>query len=187
MKAPLLHPLLLALAAACAPMTASREPAHYPALPPSATSASALTFEPASALSATTPNCRATEPSLDNALDDDCDGRVDGADPAAPLWLALAYPRAAALQLSWQASEQAPVAITLPACADDAAFCTVKLGAETFPHGTHTLLVQATEVGASALPSALLVSVQAQGKATAYLLRIEHTGEPRAVGRLLSP
>jgi hypothetical protein len=179
--------LLLVLASACAPIAASREPAHYPALSTSATNASAPTFEPAPELSATTPNCRAAEPSLDNALDDDCDGRVDGASATAPLWLALAYPRASALQLSWQGSDQATAPIQQPACAEDAAFCTVRLGAETFPHGTHTLLVQATDVGASALPSSLLVSVQAQGKATAYLLRIEHTGEPSAVGRLLNP
>jgi len=178
--------LLLPLLVACAPASASREPAHYSSLSKSSATPTAAAFEPAPELVPAPLGCRDQEPALANALDDDCDGRIDGAD--ATLALVLAYPRTAALQLSWQSGEQAPASLTAPPiCAENAAFCTVRLGAETLPHGAHTLLVQATDEGAASLPSSLLVSVQAQGKAAAYLLRIESAGAPRVVGRLLNP
>lgn len=182
--------LLVCLLAACAPAAPSREPPRYPtrsAVTSRDEAANAPRFEAAPELVATTFACRAGERSPANALDDDCDGSIDGATTDA-LLLAVAYPRSAALELALQAADQpAPLPLDTTPCPAVAPFCTMHLRSETLAPGKYTLVVRSTDTSAASLPSSLLVSVQSRGKVSAYLLRIEHANEIATVGSLAIP
>lgn len=182
--------LLVCLLAACAPAAPSREPPRYPTRPAAtsrAPSAHAPTFEAAPELVTTTFACRAEERSPANALDDDCDGNIDG-DTSDGLLLAIAYPRSAALELALQTADQpAPQPVDAAPCPERAPFCTTHLRSETLAPGKYTLVARSTDTSAASLPSSLLVSVQSQGKVSAYLLRIERVDEVATVGWLAIP
>jgi hypothetical protein len=185
------HLALLLLAAAlslgaCADRTTSRTPLRYPPLPNSARSdAPPATFTPDGALTPIALACRATEPSIANALDDDCDGRIDGADDGA-LAIALAYPRGSALRLVLQ-GPRGRSDVTAEPCAETQTFCTVRIRAEQLVHGRQTLLARGEASAESEAPSPLVVSVQARGKVTAYIVALTALEQERALGEIALP
>jgi hypothetical protein len=184
--APLAACCLAACLAACT-AAASREPLHYPPLPAQSSGSSlAPAFVPAPELAALSLTCTAEEPVLENALDDDCDGKLDGVANDGSLLVALAYPRGAALRFWLQEGERDPTPLALPACAEANSFCVVRLDTKSLPHGQHHLLVQATAESA-ALPSSVVVSASTQGKLGTYLLRLDEAGPPRRLGQLANP
>ncbi len=100
-----MNALRLASALACVGCAAGPAnvpaPSSLPALPRASTEPA--TFDPAPALLPLPLACRAAELSLANALDDDCDGHIDGLTEGDGLVLALAYPRATPPELALRA------------------------------------------------------------------------------------
>lgn len=188
MQPHLVHLLLAAALSlgACADRTTSRAPLHYPPLPngPSGSTQPA-TFAPDGALTPVMLACRAAEPSLANALDDDCDGRVDGADDRA-LAIALAYPRGSAVRLALQGPRGRSDVAARP-CDAPQPFCTVHIRADQLVRGRQTLLVRREKSAESEAPSPLVVSVQARGKVTAYIVDLSALEQERALGEIALP
>ena len=159
--------ILALLLGACAsgPSTAPR---HYPSLPaPGAPApAAAAAFAPSAELQPLASACRAREPTLANALDDDCNGRIDGI--AGPLALALAYPKEAAFALALRRGDdgQPERALGPAVCDADAAFCTLRVDADALAGGPYALIARQ---GAGAARGALVVAVQARGAAATYI------------------
>ena len=177
----------LLIACASGPSTAPR---HYPALP-SAGQAVAITaaFEPGPALRAYAVSCRPSEPALDNALDDDCDGRIDAAaadSDAAQLAIALAYPRVTAFSFALREQGKSERPVAAPTCAETSAFCTLRLGAGELGSGRPELIARRVDPAQPA--AALLISVQAGGKVSSYIAPPRPPEQTeQALGRVAAP
>jgi hypothetical protein len=170
---------LLALLLGCAPAAASREPPRYAPLPAAPTQ-SGPSFTPAAALVPIALACRGDESELANALDDDCDGKVDDRHTPSALTVALAHPRSATLRFALQSDDGSNTALPSP-CEGDGPYCVLYVSVEALPKGG-TLTVQAQQ-GA---PASVLVSASAGARAHTYLLRIDaEAAQP--IGRLAKP
>ena len=160
-------------------------PLHYPALPSAGQAvAVASVFEPGPTLRAFAPSCRPSEPPLANALDDDCDGRVDGA--AAELAIALAYPRTTGFSFALREAGKGERALAQPACDRASAFCTLRLGPAELGAGHPELVVRRSDPAQPA--ASVLISVQTAGKVSSYIAP-PHSPEqtPQALGRIAAP
>ena len=174
------------LLAGCATHGASKEPLRYPPMPPkSSGSTVAPAFVASSDLTTFTLACRPAESAAPNALDDDCDGGIDGT-KVDELVVALAYPRAAALRISLRGSDGAEAATASP-CAEHEAVCIVRFAASSLPHGQYELSIESSEASRAALPSAVAVSAGVGGKVQTYSARVETAGETKRLGQLLNP
>lgn len=171
---------LLALLVGCAPAAASREPPRYEPLPAAATPAGP-SFTPDPALLPITLACHAQESELVNALDDDCDGKVDDRQTPSALTLALAHARSAALRFALQTDDGKKLPLSSP-CEEAAAYCVLYVSVAELPHAG-TLVVESE---AGALPASVLVSASAGARAHAYLLRID-AAAAQPIGRLAKP
>jgi hypothetical protein len=186
-KASLLALLTCATCAACAPHPVG-EPLRYPALP-SAPSASTEqpAFDPAPGLARSPLSCRDTELPLPNALDDDCNGQVDGAPADEPLLLVLAYPQAAAIALFSRGDDEKEQALTAADCNAESAYCTVQLATSKLTRGRHALLARRADGDTSSQPTSVVVSIQSRGKVTTYLARLEAGSAELPLGQLALP
>ncbi|MDB4985106.1 MAG: hypothetical protein JWN04_284 [Myxococcaceae bacterium] len=178
---------LLALASAACASRPEPGAARYPALPSaSRADAGEPVFEPAAQLVALALACRSAELPGANALDDDCNGRIDDGlgdagtttDTASPddaLVLALSVPQTAALKLGLRSGTGAPLDLTPVDCSTESAFCTRRLSAAELPHGASRLSVDGSALDAAVPPPSVVLSVQSHGKVTTYVA-------PAAVG-----
>ena len=198
--------LMFALACACAsgfgacrpqPAPASvRYPALAKALPESPATASV--FEPAATLSLLTLSCRPHELPEANALDDDCNQRIDDglAGPGAPaigeaegdaVLLSLAYPQTAALKLGLRSNGDTTVDLTPSDCGSERAFCTVRFAVRQLAPGRHTLVANSAALAAGAEPPSVVVSVQSRGRVTTYLAPVPPGVQEQPLGQLALP
>ena len=132
-------------------------------------------------------SCRQREPELDNALDDDCDGRIDvhASEAADAFAVALAYPRSAALSFVLrEAKGERPVGA--PSCADGSGFCTVRLSARELGDGRTQLVARTSDPTQPA--ASVVISVQAAGKVSSYIAPPLPPGQTeRVLGRIAAP
>jgi hypothetical protein len=157
-------------------------PQHYPKLPSKA-GADGPAFAPDAALTPLALTCNAAEPTLANALDDDCDGKLDG-QPGEQL--ALAYPRASQLALALIDAGGTEHALAPATCDQPASFCAARVALAEVAPGTYALTAKRAD-GATAEASSVLVSVQSQGKVTAYLASLAADQPERVLGQLTVP
>ena len=131
--------------------------------------------------------CSEREPALANALDDDCDGRIDGVADDAALVVALAHPRAVPLRFFFRNAADGPESpLAASACEQSAPFCVLRIDTRPLRHGRHDLWVESAGESSATAEASLLVSVRAEGKLATYLLRLEQK-EAQRVGQLSLP
>ncbi len=205
-RVPVLVVLSILAATGCARSVPIPMPRHYPALPPGPSASSApAAFEPAPELTPLSWACRAAEPSPANALDDDCDGHVDGLADEGALLLAVAYPVGAKPELALRRADAAPIQVSPPPCDERNAFCTFALNTRLLARGRHALLARASADGAllarvsadgaahSGDPGGastgfpLVVSAQSRGKVSTYLATIELAPDAHMLGEVALP
>ena len=186
---------------ACRPQPAPAA-VRYPALanaPPTSPVARSV-FEPAATLTALTLACRAHELPEANALDDDCNQRIDDGltGPGAPaaseaegdaVLLALAYPQTAALKLGLRsdASLDTVIDLTPTDCGSERAFCTVRFAVRQLAPGRHTLIANSAALAAGTQPPSVVVSVQSRGRVTTYLAPVPPGVQEQPLGQLALP
>lgn len=173
------------LVAACAERQGASPPLRYPTMPKGAPKSSeSAAFEPASALTPLALACRSDELTPQNALDDDCDGRIDGAPAEAELVIAAAFPRAAAreLVLTDDAKEQL---LAPDPCAPTQSFCTARISAEALARGRKTLTLKAQEGESKDAHHPLVVSVQVKGHVATYMADVD--GGTHTLGQVALP
>ena len=203
----ILSSALCALAAGCG-STQQPRAARYPALPlAAAATPHAPAFEPSAALLSLPLACRAAELPEANALDDDCNERIDdglgsdtapGADAAQEtLVLALAYPRNAPLKLGLRRDEKTLVDLTPSDCGPERSFCTLRVAVRQLAPGRHALVVSSAATSApdsapaaspaAPLAASVVVSVQSHGKVTTYLAPVPVSATEQVLGQLELP
>jgi hypothetical protein len=176
------------LIASCA--TKPSEPLRYPALPPAPSASSQSdAFDPSSALTPLSGACRSAELPAPNALDDDCDGRVDSFDKELPLLIALAFPRVLAQDIALAVRSESAVEVPLVAndCGEERAVCTVYVDTKNLARGRHVLLARHSEQGAHQGTHALVVSAQSPGKVTTYLATMAADVSEQTLGAIALP
>jgi len=173
-----LCPLLLLSASACATANAANTPPQHAA---AKATAQAPRFEVDGSLVELAATCRPAELPQANALDDDCDGAVDG-QPATGATVTLAFPRAAALRIVLQGPDG--VRTVDASCPEAASVCTARVTAEALPSGRHELRVESV-ASADARPTSVAVSKSGEGEVRTYLAELTQPGETRALGTLV--
>ena len=154
-------------------------------------------FEPAATLTPLTLSCRAHELPEPNALDDDCNQRIDdglassSAADTEPdgdaVLLALAYPQTAALKLGLRSDGNPSLDLTPTDCGSERAFCTVRFAVRQLAPGRHTLVANSTSIAAGTQPPSVVVSVQSRGRVTTYLAPVPPGVQEQPLGQLALP
>jgi hypothetical protein len=197
---------LYTVLASCASAPQPRA-ARYPALAPAAAATPHdPAFEPAATLVSVPLPCRAAELAEPNALDDDCNQRIDdGLDDATPagdaerdtLVLALAYPQNAPLKLGLRRDAHTLVDLTPSDCGPERSFCTLRVAVRQLSPGRHALVVSAASASAAesapgaapatAISASVVVSIQSHGKVTTYLAPVSASATEQVLGQLELP
>jgi hypothetical protein len=182
--------LSLASGAACGSAPpAPAAPAHYPALP-SAADTGAGKFVADAALQAIQLVCAGSE-LADNGLDDDCDGAVDGAKPAASkITLTAAYraetPDEVSLDLTSESGGPVPELGLKAEPGGGPAVRLSRLDLSALPRGRYRLTATRPGAEASATELSLAVSSATNGSTQTYLVRLG-AGETRTLGVIEVP